>query len=80
MKVKDLIKILSEYDSEMEVLGTCTDPSDYTYVVEIEVGEGSPYDSNGYSGIDGSEDVEANYDETNTYIGPRVILIYLGDV
>ena len=36
MKVKDLIQKLSKFDSETEVLGMCTDPTDYTYKVPIE--------------------------------------------
>ena len=35
MKVKDLIEQLSKFDPETEVLGMCTDPSDYTYKVSI---------------------------------------------
>ena len=56
MKVKDLINELSQFDPETEVLGMCSDPTDFVYKVSIKsVNFGDPYDSNGYSGIDGSE-------------------------
>jgi hypothetical protein len=87
MNVKQLIEQLSKFDPETEVLGVCTDPTDYTYKVEIEsIKLGSPYDSNGYSGVDSSEmDWDGCYSEDeetgeDTYIGPKVVLINLGDV
>jgi hypothetical protein len=87
MKVKDLIEQLSKFDSETEVLGMCTDPTDYTYKTPIKSIElGDPYDTNGYSGIDGSElDFEECYEEDEetgdeTYIGTKVVLLNLGDV
>jgi len=87
MKVKDLIEQLSKFDSETEVLGMCTDPTDYTYKVKIKsIILDDPYDSNGYSGVDGSEvswvecyeEDEETGDET--YIGTKVVLLNLGDV
>jgi hypothetical protein len=87
MKVKDLIQELSKFDPETEVLGMCTDPTDFTYKVPIKsIILDDPYDSNGYSGIDGSEVdwIECyNEDEETgeeTYIGPKVVLLNLGDV
>jgi len=87
MKVKDLIEQLSKFDSETEVLGMCTDPTDYTYKTSIKsIILDNPYDENGYSGIDGSEvDFEECYEEDEetgdeTYIGTKVVLINLGDV
>jgi len=87
MTVKDLIEQLSKFDPETEVLGMCTDPTEYTYKVPIEsIMLDDPYDSNGYSGIDGSEVnwvecyTEDEETEEETYIGPKVVLINLGDV
>lgn len=83
MKVKDMIEQLSKFDPETEVIGSCTDPTDYNYKVPIESIElDDPYDSNGFSGVDGSEmedDVEY-WNEHNDYIGPKVVIINLGDV
>ena len=36
MTVKQLIEQLSKFDSETQVIGMCTDPTDYTYKVPIE--------------------------------------------
>jgi len=87
MKVKDLIEHLSKFDLETEVLGMCTDPTNFTYKVPIEsITLDDPYDSNGYSGVDGSEmDWGECYDEDEetgeeTYIGSKVVLLDLGDV
>jgi hypothetical protein len=97
MKVKDLIEQLSKFDPETEVLGMCTDPTDFTYKVPIKSIEfDSPYDENGYSGVDGSEiddltideyDEEIGeetyfepYDDNFNYVGPKVVLLNLGDV
>jgi len=76
MTVKDLIEELSKFDPETEVLGMCTDPTDYTYKVPIQSIEwNDPYDSNGYSGVDGSE-----MDGEDSYIVRKVVLLNLGDV
>ena len=87
MKVKELIEQLSKFDLETEVLGTCVDPTGYVYKVEIKsIDFGTPFDDNGYSGVDGSElDWDKHYyedEEMNEpeYIGPKVVLIDLGDV
>ena len=87
MKIKELIEELSKFDPETEVLGMCTDPTDFTYKVPIKsIDFGDPYDSNGYSGIDGSElDWDKHYYEDETmgepeYVGPKVVLLNLGDV
>ena len=87
MTVKQLIEQLSKFDPETEVLGTCVDPTNYTYKVEIKsIDFGSPFDENGYSGVDGSElDWDVHYYEDETmgepeYVGPKVVLINLGDV
>jgi len=97
MTIKQLIEQLSQFDPNTEVLGTCTDPTDYTYKVKIESIElGSPYDDNGYSGVDGSlindlyvdeyneetgEEIQSEpYDDEYNYIGPKVLLINIGDI
>lgn len=88
MTVQQLIEQLSEFDSNTEILGMCTDPSGYTYKVPIQSIEfDNPYDDNGYSGIDGLEmddwgDCYIEDEEAGviTYIGPKVILINIGDV
>ena len=86
MTVKQLIEELSKFNPETEVLGMCTDPTDYTYKVPIDSIElDSPYDTNGYSGIDGSyidelsvDDYEVLYDEDDEYVGPKVVILNLG--
>ena len=87
MKVKDLIEQLSKFDPETEVLGMCTDPTDFTYKVPIKsIDLGSPFDDSGYSGVDGSEsDWDVHYYEDEDmdepeYVGQKVVLINLGDV
>ena len=87
MTVKELIEQLSKFNPGVQVIGMCTDPTDYTFKVPIESIElDSPYDSNGYSGIDGSEvDWVECYDEDEEtgeeiYIGKNVVLINLGTV
>ena len=82
MKVKELIEQLSKFDPETEVLGTFVDPTDYTYKVDIQsIYLGSPFDSNGYSVINDSEDdFDTFYDDEGEYIGEKVLLINLGDV
>lgn len=87
MTVKELIEQLSKFHPESEVLGMCTDPTGYTYknqIQDIEIG--SPFDSNGYSGIDDEElDWGEHYDEDeetgeDIYIGPLVVLVNIGRV
>jgi hypothetical protein len=82
MTVKDLIEQLSKFDPETEVVGTFVDPTDYTNKSDIKgIYLGSPFDSNGYSSIDGSEDdFDTLYDDEGEYIGEKVLLIDFGDV
>jgi hypothetical protein len=88
MTVQELIEQLSKFDPNTEVLGTCTDPSGYTYKVSIQSIElNNPYDDNGYSGVDGSEmddwgDCYVEDEETGvtTYVGPNVVLINIGEI
>ena len=83
MTVKQLIEQLQQFDSETLVLGTCTDPSDFNYKSPIKsIFLDSPFDSNGYSGVDGSEidDYDELYDDEGEFIGEKVLLIDLGDV
>ena len=85
MTVRQLIEQLSKFDPETQVIGSCTDPTDYTYKVPIEsITLDSPFDSNGYSGVDGLEDDGVEYwnetDDDIEYIGPKVVIIDLGVV
>ena len=83
MTVKQLIEELSKFEPETQVIGMCTDPTDYTYTVPIESIElDSPYDSNGISGVDGSEMeyLTEYYDKEGNFIGEKVVIINLGDV
>lgn len=86
MTVKQLIEQLSKFDSETQVIGMCTDPSDYVYKVPIEsIYLGSPYDSEGIHCVTNEEidwdDDSDPYDEDGEYIGEdKVLIINLGDV
>jgi len=87
MKVKELMELLSSFDPETEVLGACTDPTDYLYKTQIEsIKLDDPFDSNGYSGIDGTEmEYSTVWEEDKEtgeekYIGPKVVIIDLGNV
>lgn len=81
MTVKQLIEQLSSFNPETEVLGMFTDPTDYTFKTSIKSIEfDSPYDENGYSGVDDSEIEDDHYDDEGEYIGPKVVLINLGIV
>lgn len=88
MNVKELIEQLSKFDPETEVICSCTDPTDYTYKVPIKSIElDHPWDSNGFSGVDGSEIVNDDYDDNfpwdkeGNYVGSnKVVVIDLGDV
>jgi hypothetical protein len=81
MKVKDLIEQLSKFDPETEVIGSCVDPTDFVYKVSIDsIVLDSPFDSNGYSGVDGSEMGDDMWDNEGNFIGEGVVVINLGDV
>jgi hypothetical protein len=81
MKVKELIEQLSKFDPETEVLGSCVDPTDFVYKVSIDsIVLDSPFDSNGYSGVDGSEMDDDMWDNEGNFIGEGVVVINLGDV
>jgi len=87
MTVKQLIEQLNQFNPETQVLGLCTDPTDFNYKSPIKsIFLGDPFDSNGYSGVDSSElDWDVHYYEDETmgepeYIGPKVVLLNLGDV
>ena len=80
MKVKELIEQLSKFNPETEVLGSVIDHTDYTYKVPITVLLDSPFDSNGYNGIDGSEMEDDFWDNDGNFIGNEVVIINLGNV
>jgi len=80
MTVKELIDQLSKFDPQTSVIGSTTDPTDYTFKVPIvSVELDSPYDENGFSGVDEDDDFEGElYDDNDDYIGPKVVIINLG--
>ena len=83
MKLKDFITHLQQFDPELEVVGSTTDPTDYTYKVALDedsISLGDPYDSNGGSAFEDDEDDSSNWDEEYKYncIGPKVLIIDLG--
>lgn len=80
MKVKELIEQLSKFNPETEVLGSVIDHTDFTYKVPITVLLDSPFDSNGYSGVDGSEMEDDSWDDDGNFIGNEVVIINLGNV
>ena len=87
MTVKQLIEQLGKFDPETEVLGMCTDPTNFTYKSSIQSIEfDTPFDDSGYSGVDGSElKWDDHYFEDETmdepeYIGQKVVLLNIGDV
>lgn len=89
MKLKDFISHLQNFDPELEVVVSVTDPTDYEYKVlinEDSVSVGDPYDTNGYSALTGEESLWSDdYDEDEetgetVYIGPKVLIIDLGIV
>lgn len=73
MTVKELIEILSQYDPETEVMGMVTDPTDWTYKVDIESVE---YDNP----LDDGDIDDDTFNEDGEYVGPKVVLINLGVV
>ena len=73
MNVKELIEILSQYDPETEVMGMVTDPTDWTYKVDIESVE---YDNP----LDDGDIDDDTFNEDGEYVGPKVVLINLGVV
>lgn len=78
MNVKELISILSQYDPETEVMGMVTDPTDWTYKVDIQSVEyDNPLDDG--DGDDGDID-DDTFNEDGEYVGPKVVLINLGVV
>ena len=87
MIVKELIEQLSKFDPQTQVLCQSTDPSDFTYKSPIKsISLDTPFDDSGYSGVDDSEMEwdECYKDDEETgeeiYIGPKVVIINLGDV
>jgi hypothetical protein len=81
MKVKELIEKLKTFNPETEVICSVTDPTDFTYKVPIEdIRLDSPFDSNGGSGVDGSEMEDELWDDEGNYVGEEVVTIDLGVV
>lgn len=87
MNVKELIDKLQQFDPETEVVCSVMDHTDFGYKVPIQNIElGDPYDEGGYSAIDNSEKDwdECYYENDDTeepvYIGPKCVLIDLGQI
>lgn len=87
MTVKELIDQLNTFDPQTQVLCQSTDPTDFTYKSPIKsISLDTPFDDSGYSGVDNSEmEWDECYEEDEetgeeTYIGPKVVIINLGDV
>ena len=87
MTVQELIDQLNTFDPQTQVLCQSTDPSDFTYKSPIKsISLDTPFDDSGYSGVDDSEMEwdECYKDDEETgeeiYIGPKVVIINLGDV
>ena len=89
MTVQELINKLQQFDSETEVVCSIMDHTDFGYKLPIQDLElGNPYDEGGYSAIDNSEmDYDACYHENEdtdeepyTYVGPKCIVIDLGQL
>lgn len=82
MIVQELIDQLSKFDPQTPVIGSTTDPTDYTYKVSIvSIELDNPYDENGFSDVIEWGDNESEddlYDNNGEYIGPKVVIIDLG--
>jgi hypothetical protein len=81
MTVQELIEKLKTFNPETKVICSVTDPTDYTYKVSVDdIRLDSPFDSNGFSGVDGSEMEDDLWDDEGNYIGEEVVTIDLGVV
>ena len=87
MTVQELINKLQQFDSDIEVVCSIMDHTDFGYKLPIQDLElGDPYDESGYSAIDNSEmDYDAYYHENEDtgeeiYVGPKCIVIDLGQL
>jgi hypothetical protein len=87
MTVKELIDQLGKFDPETQVVCSVMDHTDWGYKLPInEIELGNPYDEGGYSAIDNSEmDYDTCYNEDEetgeeTYVGPKAVVIDLGQI
>lgn len=82
MTVQELINKLQQFDSEVEVVCSIMDHTDFGYKLPVQDLElGDPYDEGGYSAIDNSEmDYDMVYDDNDNYIGPKCVVIDLGQL
>ena len=82
MTVQELINKLQQFDPQIEVVCSIMDHTDWGYKLPInEIELGDPYDESGYSAIDnsGSEmDYDTCYNDEDEYVGPKVVVIDLG--
>jgi hypothetical protein len=81
MTVQELIEKLKTFNPETKVVCSFIDPTDYIYKVSVgDIRLDSPYDENGFSGVDGSEMEDDLFDDDGNYIGEEVVTIDLGVV
>jgi len=82
MKVKELIEQLQQFDPEMRVMTTQTDPTDYNYKVDIkQVIEGDCIDDSGCYDEDGNEiDLPTFTEDDENWPKIKAVLIDIGDV
>jgi hypothetical protein len=82
MTVQELINKLQQFDPQTEVVCSIMDHTDWGYKLPInEIELGNPYDEGGYSAIDNSEmDYDTCYTDEDEYVGPKAVVIDLGQL
>jgi hypothetical protein len=82
MTVQELINKLQQFDPQTEVVCSIMDHTDWGYKLPInEIELGNPYDEGGYSAIDNSEmDYDTCYNDEDEYVGPKAVVIDLGQL
>jgi hypothetical protein len=82
MTVQELINKLQQFDPQTEVVCSIMDHTDWGYKLPInEIELGNPYDEGGYSAIDNSEmDYDICYNDEDEYVGPKAVVIDLGQL
>jgi hypothetical protein len=82
MTVQELINKLQQFDPQTEVVCSIMDHTDWGYKLPInEIELGDPYDEGGYSAIDNSEkDYDTCYNDEDEYVGPKAVVIDLGQL
>ena len=82
MTVQELINKLQQFDPQTEVVCSIMDHTDWGYKLPInEIELDNPYDEGGYSAIDNSEmDYDTCYNDKDEYVGPKAVVIDLGQL